>query len=140
MFSVEWIGEALGQSSGSIGKICLTRPDAGKQYLCYLNTWAFSSCAAFSLQNFGNSALSKEEVDGLFIFLNSEECNTCWSPEEVYFMLSAYQLGTHQGQNLSKHLNVKKVDSFSNKAHGPNSVYLFRYSLAKDFPLNEGTT
>lgn len=133
MFSIEWLGEALGQSSGSVGKICFKREEGLKKHLCFLNTWAFSSCAAFSIQNFANCKLSIEEVDALFEFLNSRECSTCWSPQEVYFLLSPNQVINEQGQALSNHPNVKKVDTFTNKAHGGNKMSLFRYSLDKDF-------
>lgn len=133
MFSVEWQGKATGQCYGEIGEIFLTRSGGPKLHLCFLNTWAFFSCAAFSVQEFANCGLSKEETNAFFDFLNSGVCDTSWSPKEIYFLLSEYQVSLQQGQNLSIHPNVKKVDTFTNKAHSGNYVSLFRHSLAKDF-------
>ncbi|MFZ2190115.1 MAG: hypothetical protein WAV48_05005 [Candidatus Magasanikiibacteriota bacterium] len=139
MFSVEWQGVANGHNCGEIGEIFFTRANGPKLHLCFLNTWALASCAAFSVQEFANCGLSKEDTNAFFDFLNSEECDRSWSPKEIYFLLSDSQGSLFQGRNLSTHPNVKKVDTFTNKAHSGNYVSLFRYSLAKDF-IHKGTT
>ena len=48
-------------------------------------------------------------------------------------MLSKSQLKLDRFKLMFNHPNVKLRDVFMNKSHGPNKVYLFRYSVKKDF-------
>ena len=133
MFSVEWLvgqaakgSEPAGQSSGSIGRIAYN-----KYTVCFVNTWGFNSCAVYNLQGFSYT-LSKEQTEHFFAFLESDVFSKAgWLAKEAYFLLTSYQC--KQNDALISHPCVKKIDSFINKAHGGNTLSLFRYSKGKDF-------
>lgn len=128
MFSVEWGKDVPGHSSGVNGRILLENGDV----FCSVHTWGFSSCACYTLQRFHNyRSLSEEEVDKFFKFLCEEEPPSGWLPTEMYFLLSSSQVVFHT--SLVSHPNVRKVDSFTNKAHGGRLLSLYRYSKQMDF-------
>lgn len=108
--------------------------------LCRMDTWGFSSCAVHILHTF-NLGYGEDLVD-LFNYLMHEDTNvgTGYRPKEIYFLLSSVQARKDDFQTLLKNEHVKKVDSFSNKSHGPNLVHLYRFSLLKDFPCTAITS
>lgn len=134
MFSIVW-GEILpGHKCGKHASIKWENST-----VCALNTWAFSSCACFSIHDFSNysEALnSKENVNAFFEFLNSKECDDSWIPTEIFFLLTETQLKLPWGKRLTSHEHVKLRDKFTNKSHGGRTCYLFRYSLEDDFHEN----
>jgi len=97
--------------------------------LCQIETWAFHSCACFLLQSF-EPIMAHEDVHQFYEFLTGD-LGLTWQPNEIYFLLSDSQLNRYSA--LYKRKDVKLRDRFTNKAHGPNDVYLFRYSKAGDF-------
>lgn len=128
MFSVEWGKAVPGHSCGVSGQVFLENGDC----FCSVHTWGFSSCACYTLQTFhGYKSLSEEEADKFFKFLCVEEPPSVWLPKEMYFLLTPSQVFTHI--SLVSHPNVRKVDSFINKAHGGRLLSLFRYSEQMDF-------
>lgn len=133
MFSVEWKKtENQWENDGRKGDIQYKADD--KLFVCKIETWAFASCACFALHSFKNAynfRFTPENVDEFFKFVCTLDKD--WQPKEFYFMLSKSQLGVDRIKCLYKHPNVRLRDVFDNKSHGPNKVYLFRYSASKDF-------
>lgn len=103
--------------------------------VCRVESWGFTSCAVGVITQMSHyMGNTLEEIDQLFKFI-CENVAEDWSPNEFYFMVSDYQLkAIGCVQLMVTHPNVKKRDVFKNKAHGPNKVHLYRYSLEKDFP------
>jgi hypothetical protein len=124
MFSVKW-GDSGYIYPGKKGVVL----DAKGQQLCQIETWAFHSCACFLLQAF-EPAMAYENIDKFYEFLTGD-LDLSWQPNEIYFLLSDTQLTRYAA--LHKRKDVKLRDRFTNKSHGPNDVYLFRYSKAGDF-------
>ena len=104
-----------------------------KQPVCTVQSWLMGSCAAMSIQRVQNVG-GLEEVDTLFAYLCAQQWDNCWNPDEIFFLLTLKQASSGIGKLLAKHPNVRKVDSFTNKAHGSNLMCLYRYSKANDFP------
>lgn len=103
--------------------------------MCRVESWAFTSCGIGALTQLNNVDFkSAEEVQQFFDFVCANVAED-WSPNEFYFLLSDTQLkyGTSVPLML-KNPNVRKRDTFYNKAHGPNWLHLYRYSKDKDFP------
>jgi hypothetical protein len=124
MFSIKW--NDTGYSYPGKKGVVLNQ----KGYtICQIETWAFHSCACFLLQSFESTLLS-EDVDKFFEYLTGD-LGLTWQPNEIYFLLSTTQLARYS--QLYKRKDVKLRDRFTNKAHGPNDVFLFRYSKAGDF-------
>lgn len=123
MFSVEWLDndDELGNSIGNIMY--------GNVRVCFISDWALSSCAAHGLMHW-NRCLTFPVKD-FWDFVS--KINQNWNPQEAYFLLSSSQLEFLNFQSLVKDSRVKQVDSFENKAHGPNRVFLFRFSHNGDF-------
>lgn len=132
MFSVDWKKRDF-EESGRKGTI--KYKDGGEsQYVCKIETWAFGSCACFALSRFNDAYKFRFEADNIdkffeYICILDED----WKPKEFYFMLSKSQLKLDRFKLMFNHPNVKLRDVFMNKSHGPNKVYLFRYSAKKDF-------
>lgn len=127
MFSVEWGQDVPGHSSGVSGSISFN-----ERSFCTVHTWGFSSCACYTLQRFSSyDVLSEQQADDFFTLLCTEKSPTDWLPTEMYFLLTPQQVNLHT--MLVSHPNVRKVDSFTNKAHGGRLVSLFRYSKQMDF-------
>lgn len=103
-----------------------------QQPICKVQSWLMSSCAAMSIQDIVN-VYGLGEVDTLFSYLCQEQWDDLWNPNEIYFLLTGRQTAGGVGALLTKHPNVRKVDSFSNKAHGGATMNLYRYSKANDF-------
>lgn len=128
MFSVEWGEDVPGHVSGVNGRILLENGDD----FCSVHTWGFASCACYTLQGFhGYTSLSEKEADEFFKFLCEEKPPSGWLPTEMYFLLTPPQVATQIA--LVTHPNVRKVDSFTNKAHGGRLLSLYRYSKQMDF-------
>ena len=132
MFSVEWKKRDF-EESGRKGTI--KYKDGGEtKYVCKIETWAFGSCACFALSRFNDAyhfKFNAENIDKFFKYICTLDED--WKPQEFYFMLSKSQLKLGRFKLMFNHPNVKLRDVFMNKSHGPNKVYLFRYSVKKDF-------
>ena len=106
--------------------------DDGFYQFCKIETWGFRSCACFHLHSFESSLVSRIDATEFWTYVTETlGAELSYNPKEVYFLLSDTQLP--RMEKLWDIPNVKKVDSFMNKAHGPNRVHLFRYSVAGDF-------
>lgn len=133
MFSVAWKKSDFGQS-GRTGAIRYKVGNNEPDFVCKIETWAFNSCACFALTKFNEAyqfKFNEENTDVFFKYI--ETLDDDWKPCEFYFMLSKSQLLNNRFKYLFQHPNVKLRDVFMNKSHGPNRVYLFRYSSKKDF-------
>jgi hypothetical protein len=122
MFSVKWKSRDF-EKNGRDGTIKHTIGKNEPRYVCKIETWAFGSCACFALSRFNDAYhfnFDEDNIDKFFEFVCGLDED--WKPRELYFLLSKSQLP-----------NVKVRDVFDNKSHGPNKVYLFRYSASKDF-------
>ena len=127
MLSIKWGARIPGHSCGIYGEVFL-----GEDRICSVHTWGFASCACYTLQGFNNfKILSEEQVVKFFELLNTKEPSSEWIPTEIYFLLAPYQRNIHTA--LTQHPSVRKVDSFTNKAHGESTMSLFRYSKQMDF-------
>ena len=132
MFSVEWKKRDF-EESGRKGTIKY-KDEGESKYVCKIETWAFGSCACFALSRFNDAYKFRFEVDNIDKFFDYIcTLDEDWKPKEFYFMLSKSQLKLDRFKLMFKHPNVKLRDVFMNKSHGPNKVYLFRYSVKKDF-------
>jgi len=129
MFDIVWGKNVEGHSSGRAAQITFKG-----EHFCNLNTWAFSSCACFSIQGFsGWNKFDHSHVDEFFGFLNSEKCEDTWLPNEIYFLLTETQLQCTFAKALVSHPHVRLRDKFTNKSHGDKMMHLYRYSSADDF-------
>ena len=132
MFSVTWKKTDF-EESGHDGVIKY-KVGGESKYVCKIETWAFGSCACFALRRFNDGYqfnFTPENIDAFYAFVCGLDED--WKPKEFYFLLSRSQLSLGKLKPLYKHPNVKLRDVFDNKSHGPNKVYLFRYSASKDF-------
>ena len=123
MFSVEWL-EETDYHGNCIGNILYN-----DKRVCFISDWAMNSCAAHALMRWNRSITFPVKEFWDFV----SKINKNWNPQEAYFLLSSGQLELTQFSKLVKDERVKQVDSFLNKAHGPNRVMLFRFSEQKDF-------
>jgi hypothetical protein len=90
-----------------------------------------NSCAVATLQGWGSyCAVNDDDVESFFNWLDSN-VDGDWSPREFYFLLSTYQL--KEFKSLIAFPNVRLRDKFENKSHGPNNMFLYRYSACQDF-------
>ena len=132
MFSVEWKKRDF-EECGRKGTIKY-KDEGESKYVCKIETWAFGSCACFALSRFNdayNFRFEADNIDNFFDYICTLDED--WKPKEFYFMLSKSQLKLDRFKFMFNHPNVKLRDVFMNKSHGPNKVYLFRYSVKKDF-------
>jgi hypothetical protein len=131
MFSIEW-RERVPHTSGRTGDMFKDDKVFGKTRICSVTTWGMASCAIATLQEWGySSRVHANEVDQFFEWLCINVDND-WQPMEFYFMFSNKQKEKYF-KHFVKHPNVKLRDKFENKSHGPNHVYLYRYSRKNDF-------
>lgn len=132
MFSIDWKDRVDG-ISGRTGVIYKKREnDPTPVRICHVTSWGMGSCAVATLQNWGWSCrVHLHEMDDFFHFI-CEEVDNDWEPEEFYFLLSDSQI-KREFKHFTNHPNVRLRDKFANKSHGPNRVYLYRYSKAADF-------
>lgn len=132
MFSVKWKKRNF-EESGRKGTIKY-KDEGESKYVCKIETWAFGSCACFALSRFNDAYKFRFEADNIDKFFDYIcTLDEDWKPKEFYFMLSKSQLTLDRFKLMFNHPNVKLRDVFMNKSHGPNKVYLFRYSVKKDF-------
>jgi hypothetical protein len=137
MFVIEWKDRVEGVS-GRTGVIYKQQPH-DKTRVCNVTSWGMGSCAVATLQNWGwTCRVRLDELDSFFHFI-CEEVDEDWKPCEFYFLLSDSQK-RREFKHLIQHPNVRLRDKFVNKSHGPNKVYLYRYSKALDFKrvVNKG--
>ena len=100
--------------------------------LCCIDTWGFDSCGVVNISQFAARETWPTIVDDFFAWVfNEADGISGWAAKEAYFLLSSDQL--RQYPCLVKHPNVRLRDKFTNKAHGPNTLFLFRYSENNDF-------
>lgn len=126
---------AMPKANGKVFHIKWKCKDDTLWRICTIHTWGFSSCAVFNLMNFTNSLGDAKNAafsaDEFYTFLGSLMPD--WKPKEAYFLLSTQQLECTLLQKLVKHKEVKLRDRFTNKSHGPNEMFLYRWSAGKDF-------
>lgn len=102
--------------------------------ICEIETWAFHSCACFLLQKWNTSEIinwTKKQGTEFWEFLTAHDYSLTWYPDEIYFLISDSQKPCLRPVWRRKEVRLR--DRFTNKAHGPNDVYLFRYSKAGDW-------
>ena len=101
--------------------------------VCRIETWAFRSCACFLLQEFDPDiqTWTKEQCDYFWNWISQHDKDLSYYPDEIYFLLSDTQL--KRFPRFYKRKEIRLRDRFTNKSHGPNDVYLFRYSKAGDW-------
>lgn len=105
-----------------------------EQRVCEIETWAFHSCACFLLQYWNVSVVknwNRKTATEFWNFLTKKHGKLNWHPDEVLFLISDSQMGGLKP--IWKRKDVRLRDRFTNKSHGPNDVYLFRYSKAGDW-------
>lgn len=99
-----------------------------------LQTWLFSSCATWGISGMSLLLLEEQKVHGTLEKVLNALCSAPdmdWYPKEIYFQVSDSQI-MHYGP-IPESTNIRKIDVFNNKSHGPNKVHLYRYSLQGDF-------
>jgi hypothetical protein len=125
-FLIKWKGDKYTSDSDKTGTVFFN----GKQ-LCDIRGWAFHSCACHGLENWNTWAIQEAAFTGdeFWEFLSSKHLG--WIPDETMLLISDTQLPFLK--KIWQHPKVKLRDKFLNKAHGPNCVYLFRYSKTGDW-------
>lgn len=120
------------KSDGSSGGFC-TLMD-GPIRVCKVEEWAFSSCATLAFYSLSMNLKwwTKENIDKLVMSLPNLHSYSGYAAQEVYLQPSDTQKKMLPPA-FFEHPNIKEIDSYTNKAHGPNKVYLYRISAAKDF-------
>lgn len=104
--------------------------------LCHLQTWGFRSCAVHNLEGFDKylfNSSKKLTAEMFFNFIIEQSQKLSYQPKTMYFLLSSSQVNEPGLKRLINYPKVKLVDKFANQAHGPNHVFLYRYSDAEDF-------
>ena len=108
--------------------------------LCRVETWGFDSCAVMCLMGWNNYIenlyVDCITPDEMFRELNEKVGSSDWwgyRPGEAYFLISTSQLQREFFKKIVANPNVSLRDKFKNKSHGPNDVFLYRWSLKKDF-------
>lgn len=116
------------------------------QFLITHTHWVMSCCGLDTLCK-PNYYLSTEKdwfwnrkdcVDAFFSWLHKEKppAPQEYHPKEYLFLLAdrpSKTLINNYYKELVSHPLVKQIDSFKNKSHGPNTLYLYRLSLLGDF-------
>lgn len=104
--------------------------------VCRVESWAFTSCGIGALTQLNHTNFkTPEEVQKFFDFVCANVADD-WHPNEFYFLVSDNQLKYGTSIPLMiENPNVKKRDTFYNKAHGPHWLHLYRYSKDNDFPV-----
>lgn len=105
--------------------------------ICTVKTWGFSSCAVWQLQDWYTWNMAKgytPEQFWEFFTTKMDGLDGDWLPTEIYFLVSDGQRNTEAFKKLVSVPNVRRIDKFLNKAHGPNHVHLYRWSAQDDFP------
>lgn len=119
--------------------------------LCGLDHWAFDSCGIISLFSFGRDWEActwwedKENTKEFIKFLDEISFKDGWRPQEFVFALAGYQWKKDQNSYSGPYMHhlvadkrVRRMDRFTNKAHGPAHIYMFRLSFQKDFKYLDG--
>ena len=103
----------------------------GEYTVCRIVPWLFSSCSVAGLEDFRMCpTLTPEQAVALGKLLDTHN-HGVWVPKEFYFLIS-----DSKNTVLKEFLalpQVKLMDTFENKAHGPSIMLLYRYSTLKDF-------
>ena len=126
MFSIKW-KENTNYDSNKVGLIF----NKDNVKVCEIETWGFNSCACFILKAFAYQGEKLVDADEFWKFVTSKDHDLNWYPDEVYLLLSTEQLP--KWRQLYKRKDVRLRDRFTNKAHGPCDLFLFRYSKAEDW-------
>ncbi|CAB4240668.1 hypothetical protein UFOVP39_42 [uncultured Caudovirales phage] len=126
MFSIKW-KENTNYDSNKVGLIF----NKDNVKVCEIETWGFNSCACFILKAFAYQGEKLIDTDEFWKFVTSKDHDLNWYPDEVYLLLSTEQLP--KWRKLYKRKDVRLRDRFTNKAHGPCDLFLFRYSKAGDW-------
>jgi hypothetical protein len=108
-------------------------------HFCSFTEWVLGSCGAASLQGFGSypiTPITPEVASELFNLVCDLDIHKAWHSHEIIFLLSTMQKTAGEFTGLVNHPNVRVVDHFTNKAHGPNDLFLYRYSKTGDFPMH----
>ncbi len=113
--------------------------DIDGKAICTATNWAFHACCAAELKNWkihSQNPLTNEKIDELLECLDSKLFGVgAYTPKEYYFLESTGQRSTGVFELLCQRPEVKLIDSYKNKSHHPHDqVWLWRLSVAKDFP------
>lgn len=113
----------------------------GSQTLCLRQHWSLGGCGTAALQKFSYSTFwrEKEKIDALIEFLHEPVADIDeWQIDEFLFTLTNTQLNHYTA--LINHPLVKQIDQWTNKAHGPSDICLFRLSIQGDWKWNKAST
>lgn len=109
----------------SVAVLCNLRP------LCYYSHWLMGCCGVDTLHGFGlypdKFWDSKANIDELIPFLKGVNTSTGYRAYECLFTLSDSQ--KNKLEQLVTHPSCKFLDSWDNRAHGPETLNLYRLSL-----------
>ncbi len=108
--------------------------------VCQRQHWALASCGLSGLARFsdyGGLFSVGDDLDEFFRFLNravtkvEDHYIDEWRAGEFIFALSDPQ--TESFKALVSHPQVRLLDRWYNKAHGPNHMHLYKLSLPPEF-------
>lgn len=132
MFSLEYVGQSSHQHA-------VFRVKYGQLSGWFsFEEWGFRCCGAnlFYGFSYATSLLdSKEKIDALIKFLKVYDSphSSSYRAKETYFCITDTQ--KEHLTALIEHPNVRHLDRYLNKAHGPEHMNLYRLSCSGDFNL-----
>ena len=109
--------------------------------LCLRQHWSLGGCGTAALQKFSRSSFwnERKNIDALIEFLHEPLPDIDeWQMDEFLFTLTNLQLPRYAA--LVEHPLVKQIDQWTNKAHGPSDICLFRLSIQGDWKWNKAST
>jgi hypothetical protein len=124
---------------------CMRTLCFGGRPICDYIHWGFACCGLDIMQNFKsyhyqhgvpdfanktNCDILNENVEELVKFIWDNSLDT-WKAREVYMLLSSTQI--NQLHQFLQDPHIKLLDKFTNKAHGPCDMHLYRLSTGSDF-------
>lgn len=121
------------QKKENSGSFCILMD--GDQRVCNAEEWAFHSCGTMMFYNMSINPnwWTKANIDRVIQALPVLSTGkSSYKAQEVYLQISSGQLKNYF-QAFLTHPNIKEVDVYTNKAHGPHKLHLFRISATKDF-------
>ena len=99
----------------------------------YISFYDIGCCGIGTLHNVADMVdWPQEQITDFFYWVCEAKLHK-WCPKEWLFSLSSFQVDSSRYNSLIRHPNVMELDVFKNKAHGPNHIHLFRYSVEMDF-------
>lgn len=109
--------------------------------ICWATSWDMASCGVQSLYGFWTHHPVWNDPKALreFITWLGKQEGSGYAFQELYFSITDYQETTPLSMLLQQP-EVRKLDKFYNKGHGPNHMNLYRLSMQKDFKYHENAS